>query len=218
MSTATTEVKNDKALDKKNGNAPMMADSEDVGSEYVIDRPSFSPESLSERDPNKPKIELYKGPPVQGLWFAHRSLGIKEDDSGRSRNLFAYFVKLTMPCIVFDREGTKIDAKVDDEIMVWETAQIVQAIPPAVANHPTHVVHMRMVPQFRAPHPNDAQKKMWTFKFYPSKKNPIVSRKSIVGGASAIQQLLATLPAHMQQAARMPALGEGTGDDSGLPF
>lgn len=218
--TAKSEKKND-TVNKMNDTmtAKSVQSDDDFNSEYVIDRPSFSPENLSVRDEKNPKREIFQGLPVQGYWFAHRSLGVKEDDDGTKRELVAYFVKLTAPCTTYDREGTKIDSKEGDEIMVWETAQIKQAIPPRVANHPTHCVHMRMVPQFRAPHPNDTQKKMWTMKFFSSKKTPIISRNKIAGGASAVQQLLATLPQQIQ-AARNPQLGmgEGLGDEGGLPF
>jgi hypothetical protein len=186
---------------------------DEFSNEYVIDRPSFTPDLLTERDPQDAKKMIFKGLPVQGYWIAHRSFGqTKDEQTGRLRPLLAYLVVLTAPCTCYDRDDKRVDAKPGDEIMVWETAQLLQAIPPSVANHPTKVVHMRMVPQYVAEHPSKPMQKMWRTKFYPSKKNPIIARTQVPGGASVIQQMLSTLPAHMLPGAKAaPQLGMGEG-------
>lgn len=215
---ATTEAVStkteNKAPVKTNGNTAAADD--EYGQEYVIDRPSFKPENQTERDSQNPKIEVYKGDAVVGYWFAHRHLGkTKDEQTGRERDMFAYFVKLTQKCTVFDREDNKIEAQPGDEIMVWETSQLLQAIPPAIANHPTKVLNMKMAPQARVPHPNDKQKRMWRMKFYPSAKAPVVARTVIGGGGNAVAGLLASLPKVVQQ---LPDGSQVMVGDGPIPF
>lgn len=190
----------------KNGQPPTT---EDEFVDLVIDRPSFKPESFTARKEGSDR-EVYTGAPVQGYVIAHASMGQVKDDEAPdgSREAFAYVVKLTSPVKVKDRQGDVIEAKPGDEIYVWESAQLRQALPPTAANHPGFCLHVRLTPKFRAPIPGKKQK-LWHWEFKLAKPKP---RGQIASGANLIAQLLATAP----QPTALPAGGETS--DGDLPF
>jgi hypothetical protein len=194
MTQAATETK----TAKKNG---QTAAAEDEFVEYVIDRASFKPELFTKRDENKPEKEIYIGLPVQGFVLGHVSMGkIYDEEKDEEREAFAYVFKLSRPTKVKDRSGDVVEAKVGEEIYVWENAQMKQAVPPTAANHPAMCLHIRVTPLFRAPLPGE-KKKLWHFDF---KLAPPKSRKEIGGGGSIVAQLLATAPK------QLPEGGDGT--------
>lgn len=184
-------------IKNKNGALP-----EDDFQEVVLDRPSFKPESFSQRQEGSDK-EVYKGLPVQGWLIGHAEMGDIEDDEaeGGVRKAFAYMIKLTKPVKCKNRDGDVIDCKPGDEIYVWESAQIKQAIPATAANHPALCLHVRLTPKFRAPLKGQ-NRKMWNWEVKVS-PNP-KPRKEVGSGSSLIAQLLATAAPLGQ----LPAAGE----------
>lgn len=217
------EKKKPKAANETKGaieNSPpteVVESAADGFTDYVIDRPSFDPELFLQRDEKNPKIELYTGKPVQGLWFQHCSLGkVVDNQTGKLRDMMAYLVQLTAPAICSDRDGNRVNAKVKDTILVWETAQLLQALPPEVANHPQFVVHMRMLPEYRGPHPKQPQQRMWRTKFQLA-ANAKVPRSQVTEGAAVIAQLLATAPKAPSAYDRVLA-EHSQPSEGGLPF
>lgn len=178
----TTEPKN---------SSPKTAPEKDEFVDLVIDRPSFKPESFTTRQEGSDK-EVYTGKPVQGYVIGHASMGQIEDEEaeGGVREAFAYVVKLTAPVKCKNRAGDVIECKAGEEIYVWESAQLKQAIPPTAANHPGFCLHARLTPKHRAPIPGKKQR-MWTWEFQLAKPKP---RKEIASGSNLIAQLLATAP------------------------
>jgi hypothetical protein len=219
MATTTETTKTDTKMAKPAQTDVMTKNGvtdDEFATELVLDRPSFKPEMLTKRDEKRPKIELYDGPSVDGFWLAHRSLGETVDpETGKKRPMNAYIVKLCSPCVTFNRDDERVESKAGDQIIVWETAQLLQVIPADLANHPTQVVKMRMSPQFRAPHPTNPQWRMWNVKFFPSTKTPTVLRSTLTDSGSIFQKLYAQLP----KARVAPVLPEGAQvlDEYGQP-
>lgn len=169
--------------------APIAEDDDFV--DFVIDRPAFKPEVLTERSTDDVNKEIYVGPAVTGYVVANAKLGEALDkQTGELRDVYAYIFKLSKPAKVTNREGKMFDAQPGDEIYVWENAQLLQAIPREVANCPTHVLHTSIYRSgtFRGPNPSDKTQRMWSIKVANAKVNP-VPRSQIQSGASVIAQM-----------------------------
>jgi len=188
MSTATqTQTQTQKT---NGGTAHTAAKDEFV--DYKIDVPTFKPELFSQRDEKNPKREIYKGLPVQGYVVGHELVNVKDPETGETKTQGLYTLQLTAPTKATNRDGETVDLKVGDALKLWANAQIKQALPPEVANHPGGVVEVRITPLYREPMPK-SDKKMWTFDF-KLKPEPI-ARKQIRGsGGAVIARLLATAP------------------------
>lgn len=154
-----------------------------------LDRPSFKAELFLSKKPGS-LIETYEGPICQGYVVGHVEMPeMLDTETGEMRAWYCYVIELTAPTKAVDRNVQK-DMSLGEQVLVAETAQLRQAIPQAVANHPTHMLHVQIKPISRAPMPDDATRRMWKTDVLV---HPVpVPRKKALSGNSVIASMLAS--------------------------
>lgn len=168
--------------------------------EVQIDRPSLKFENDTKREGND---EIYTGQAYQGYLAAYFDFGERLDEETEElRATGAYVLQLTKPGKAFDRDGKPIKRAIGEEVLLWPNVRLDQAIAAAAgveaklaAQHPTHMIHMRITPIKRAPFKNKAgvTQRMWQFKVEVAPRPVVRAGKTALGllaGSAAAPKLI----------------------------